>query len=429
MRRHLFSRAGVASLLAAGLLPVIPATAEAAYLPPSEWVVGPHQPVAFITFDGQTRAKYLENVVDVLRKKRAKASFFISGRWVSHHPKKARNVTRAGHALANRGWGKVPFTAMDDASIRASIARAQQALGRVGGMSAPFLRTPDGARDQRVLSIAGSMGYRSVRWTHRPGAGAFRRVQRAVVHKAKYGSIISLDVWRLSHRKALPGIIDGLRRRGFSLAKVKRLSNVHPIRWDVTVRSGSSGPEVAYLQKILRHTTYPSGVLDGSFGYATLQAVYAYEKVHSIARDGVVPPSQMTSTAMDRRPRTPNRKYHNFIDIDISRQVLFEIRNDKVVHTLPISSGNEETYFVDGDERQAHTPRGDFNITRKIKGKRVSDLGTLWWPSYFVGGYAIHGSDSVPTHPASHGCVRIPRYVERAFWYRNPIGRPVFVHN
>ena len=429
MRRRSFSRIGVVSVLVAGLVPLLPGPVEAAYLPPSEWVVGPHQQVAFITFDGQTRARYLEKVVDVLRKKRAKASFFIAGRWVSGHPKKARNVTRAGHALANRGWGKSSFTAMDDASIRASIARAQRALGKVGGLGAPFLRTPNGARDQRVLSIAGSMGYRSVRWTHRPGGGTFRHVQRSVVRKAKRGSIISLDVWRQSHRKALPGIIDGLRRRGFSLAKVKRLANVHPVRWDVTVRSGSTGPEVAYLQKILRRTTYPAGAIDGNFGYATLQAVYAYEKVHGIARDGVVPPSQMTSIAMDRRPRTPNRKYHNFIDIDISRQVLFEIRNDKVIHTLPISSGNEETYTVDGDERRAHTPRGNFNITRKIKGKRVSDLGTLWWPSYFVGGYAIHGSDSVPTQPASHGCVRIPRYVERAFWYRNPVGRPVFVHD
>lgn len=429
MRRHVGTRVSLATLVALALVPTLPSGAGAASFPPSEWVVGPHKQVAFITFDGQTRAKYLAKVIAQLAQKRAPASFFMSGRWVRSHPKKARAVVVAGHALANRGWGKAAFTGMDDASIRESIARAQRAVNKAGGLRPPFLRVPGGARDTRVLSIAGSMGYRSVRWTHRPGGGKYKRVTRAVVRKAKRGSIISLDVWRRSHRRALPGIIDGLRRRGFSLATVKRLANVHPIRWDVTLRNGSGGPEVAYLQNQLRRTTYPAGAVDGSFGYATLQAVYAYEKVHGLARDGVVPPSQMTSIAMDRRPRTPNRKYHNFIDVDISRQVLFEVRNDKVVHTLPISSGNEEIYYVDGEPRRAHTPRGNFNITRKIKGKRVSHLGTLWWPSYFVGGYAIHGSDSVPTHPASHGCVRIPRYLERAFWYRNPVGRPVFVHD
>jgi peptidoglycan/xylan/chitin deacetylase (PgdA/CDA1 family)/lipoprotein-anchoring transpeptidase ErfK/SrfK len=414
----------VSSVLVAGAAPV-----SAASLPPSEWVVGPHKPLALITFDGQTKVKYLTNVLADLKAKGAKASFFMSGEWISNHPKKARLVQASGQVFGNRGWGTAPFTSMDESTLRSSIDRAREALNKIGAYPAPYLRAPNGARDLRVLQIAGSMGYRSVHWTHHPGGGLATRVQRAVVHQARYGSIISLDIWRASHRRALPGIIDGLRRRGFKLGTIKRLENVHPIRYDVTMQSGSSGPEVAYLQKTLKQSSYPSGEVDGSFGYATLQAVYAFEKVHGYTRDGVVPAWQMLEIARRGRPEKPDRKYHNFIDIDISRQVMFEVRNDKVIHTIPVSTGNEETYTVDGDERTAHTPRGDFKITRKIRGKRVSDLGTLYWPSYFVGGYAIHGSDSVPTYPASHGCVRIPRYVERAVWYRNPVERPVFVHD
>jgi len=429
MRRGFPLRLVLVLSLMAGLVPVLSGSVAAASLPPSEWVVGPYQPVAFITFEGRTRKRQLVDVMTTLTRKQARATFFISGKWLSSHRKSGRAVVAAGHALANRGWTRKPFTVLDDAAVRASVDRAQRILGRLGGLGRPFLRTPNGARDGRVLSVVGAMGYRSLRWTHRPGGGKTRRVQRATLLKAKRGSIISLDPSRVSHRVALPGIIDGLRKRGFSLATVKRVANAHPIRWDVTLRPGSSGPEVAFLQKSLKRITYPAGPVDGSFGYATQQAVYAYEKVHRMARDAVVPPSHMTAIARGRRPPTPKRKYHNFIDVDISRQVLFEVRNDKVIHTIPISSGNEEIYHVDGEPRRAHTPRGDFNITRKIKGKRVSHLGTLWWPSYFVGGYAIHGSDSVPTHPASHGCVRIPRYLERAFWYRNPVGRPVFVHD
>jgi lipoprotein-anchoring transpeptidase ErfK/SrfK len=106
------------------------------------------------------------------------------------------------------------------------------------------------------------------------------------------------------------------------------------------------------------------------------------------------------------------------------------VKKDRVVHTIPVSSGNEATYTTDdGEEKTAHTPRGNFSVVRKIAGRRESDLGVLWWPNYFVGGYAIHGSDSVPTYPASHGCVRIPRYAEQDFFRRNPVGRPVFVHD
>ena len=421
----IFSALAIASsVVVAGSAPV-----SAASLPPSEWVVGPHKPLALITFDGQTKARYLEKVLAALRTKGAKASFFMSGEWVAAHPKKARLVQSSGQVLGNRGWGTVPFTSLDDAALRNSIDRARQALNEVGAYPAPFLRAPDGKRDLRVLRIAGSMGYRSVSWTHRPGGGLATRVQRAVVRKARYGSIISLDIWRASHRRALPGIIDGLRRRGFKLGTVKRLENVHPVRYDVTMRPGSTGPEVAFLQKTLKQRSYPAGQVDGSFGYETLQAVYAFEKLHGLTRDGVVPAWQMLEIARRGRPQPPDRRYKNFIDIDISRQVLLEVRNDKVIHTIPVSTGSGKPYTVDGEERIAHTPRGDFKIIRKIRGKRVSDLGTLYWPSYFIGGYAIHGSESVPTYPASHGCVRIPRYLERAFWYRNPVGRPVFVHN
>ncbi len=405
------------------------APAAAATLPPSEWVVGPDRRQVMLTFDGQTRARPFLSVLETLARSNAKASFFLPGRWVEHHQDKARVARAAGHTLGNRGYGSDRFTSLSDSQIRRSVGRAEDALNKVGAGPKPFLRAPRGARDLRVLRVAGSMGYRSVRWTKRAGGGLARKVTRRVVRSAQPGSIISLDIWRKSHRNALEGIIQGLRRRGFDLRTIEGLTNVHAIRWDVTMRAGSGGAEVAFLQRLLNRNTYPAGAVDGSFGYATLQATYAFEKTRGLTRDGVMTPAQVAELAISGRPRTPRQSPQDYVDIDISRQVLFEVRDGKVRHTIPVSSGNEEYYTVDGETYKAHTPRGDFVIERKIPGERHSRLGTLYWPSYFIGGYAVHGSNSVPTYPASHGCVRIPRYVERKFYYRNPVGMPVFVHN
>lgn len=417
----------IAALVGA-LLSASPAGAAASF-PPSEWVIGADRRIVMITLDGQTRSRAFLNVLETLDRKNAKASFFIPGSWVEHHQDKARRARLQGHALGNRGYGDTPFTSLSDDQLRSSIARAEDALNSVGAGPKPFLRAPKGQRDERVLRVAGAAGYRSVRWTFRARGGLARKVKGRVVRSAQRGSIISLDIWRKSHRRALPGIIDGLRRRGFDLRTIEGLTNVHAIRWDVTLRAGNSGPEVKFLQKMLIRNTYPAGATDGSFGYSTLQASYAFEKTKGLARDAVITPAQMTLLAMKGTPKAPRRSPDRYVDVDISRQVLFEVRNGKVKHTLPISSGNEEYYTVDGQTYKAHTPRGDFRIERKIAGKRVSRLGTLWWPSYFVGGYAVHGSDSVPTYPASHGCVRIPRYLEKKFFYRNPVGMPLFVHD
>ena len=53
------------------------------------------------------------------------------------------------------------------------------------------------------------------------------------------------------------------------------------------------------------------------------------------------------------------------------------------------------------------TPEGRFEFNRNRTGWWESYLGFLYSPFYFYGGYAIHGSGSVPAFPASHGCVRV----------------------
>jgi len=56
----------------------------------------------------------------------------------------------------------------------------------------------------------------------------------------------------------------------------------------------------------------------------------------------------------------------------------------------------------------ATTPKGDFRLFKHIDGWRKNYLGNLYKPWYFTPYYAVHGSGSVPAHPASHGCVRVP---------------------
>jgi lipoprotein-anchoring transpeptidase ErfK/SrfK len=243
------------------------------------------------------------------------------------------------------------------------------------------------------------------------------------------GSIISLDLWRRSHRRALPSIIHSLRHRGFRLRTINALSDVHAVNWSRTLAPESTGRDVHALEKALRHGSYPAGKIDGSFGYEDEEAVTAFEKFHHMTRDAIVPPLQMERIVADRRPRPPRRHPGHYIDIDISRQVLFEVKHHKVIHTLPVSTGGEYTYTSGGTSAVAHTPRGKFSIIRKVAGWNSGSLGRLWYPNYFVGGFAIHGYPEVPTFPASHGCVRIPMYAAKPFFYREPLGVKVFVHD
>src|SRR5215213_4320511 len=93
-------------------------------LPPSEWVAGPNKRVVLLTFQGKTTNKGLDFVLRVLEERSVKASFFLPGRWVRYHQRRAARIRRAGHALGNRGYGDAPFTSLDNARLRASISKA-----------------------------------------------------------------------------------------------------------------------------------------------------------------------------------------------------------------------------------------------------------------------------------------------------------------
>jgi peptidoglycan/xylan/chitin deacetylase (PgdA/CDA1 family) len=418
----------MAILLAASVINVAP-SAAARSVPPSEWVIGPRQKIAMIVFDGHAGRRKFRTVLRVLDRLDAPASFFVSGKWVRDNEETARRIVAGGHVMGNRGHGRTPFTQMSESWLRSSIRKGTRALRDVGARPRPFLRAPGGRRDRGVLQIAGGLGYRSVRWTHHPGGGRSRAIKQKVLGRLRKGSIISLDIWRKSHRRALAGIISGLRKKGFEPATLEALKGEHAVRWDLTLQAGSSGNEVVHLQRRLTQLGYPVKGVDGAFGERTQQAVFAFQKVRGLTRDGVVSPEEMSILEVARRPRVRKRAIKRYIEVDISRQVLFEVRRRRVHKILPVSTGNEKYYKQDGVKYKAHTPRGEFRIERKISGWRKSRLGRLWYPSYFRGGYAIHGSPNVPVYPASHGCVRIPMWLTRGFDRRNPVGTPVFIHD
>lgn len=170
-----------------------------------------------------------------------------------------------------------------------------------------------------------------------------------------------------------------------------------------------AGPWVIRLQERLEKAGYRPGPIDGVFGKATLGAVYAFQKVSDLERDGifgdedwealeVAPPVELP--ALEEEP--------DRVEIDLDRQVLYLVLDNQVQTVLPISSGNGELYRGRGGRLvSARTPEGSYHFNRHIDGWRISYLGGLYRPFYFLGGYALHGSGSVPPQPASHGCVRV----------------------
>jgi hypothetical protein len=186
------------------------------------------------------------------------------------------------------------------------------------------------------------------------------------------------------------------------------------------------------VQQALKDQRYDPGAVDGSFGLQTTQAVWAFQSLHGLATDGVVGPA--TEAAILARTPQPMLKPElgaTHTEIDLTRQVLIVFRNGAPTLITHMSSGSGVAYCETTDQGpncgDAQTPTGLFTFERKIQGIRVAPLGKLYDPIYFQGGYAVHGSPSVPNRPASHGCVRIPMSISGYFQTMVNIGEKVEV--
>lgn len=192
--------------------------------------------------------------------------------------------------------------------------------------------------------------------------------------------------------------------------------------------SASQAYDIAGVQQRLRDLGYYVDAVDGLEGPALKAAVTAFQKVNGLGADGVVGPRTLAALAAPVTPELRGGEARR-VEIDLTRQVLHYVEGGVRVRTVPVSSGNGARYETkSGGTATALTPVGTFRVERKIKGLREADLGSLYDPMYFYRGWAIHGSNSVPAHPASHGCVRVTRADALWLFPRLAVGTQVILY-
>lgn len=184
-----------------------------------------------------------------------------------------------------------------------------------------------------------------------------------------------------------------------------------------SLRPGAEGPEVAALQARLVELGFFLPQADGRYGSVTGQAVMAFQKSVGIGRDGIAGPNTMD--ALETAAPVQAREAGDHIEVDLERQLMLVVKDGRTL-VLNTSTGR----------RGWRTPPGRFTITRQIDGMRHAPLGDLYRPKYFNGGIALHGSPSIPGHPASHGCTRLHDAAVDHIWAADlaPIGTPVWVY-
>jgi len=179
-----------------------------------------------LTFDDGPNPDATPLILDTLAEYDVKATFFILGRHAERWPELVHRVMHEGHQIGNHGYFHQKLHFKSPRYVRRDMLLGLRAIKRAGGAAPAFFRAPHGFRNPWVSAIAGSLGERTIGWSlgvwdsDRPGVKAI--VDRTITG-VKPGSIVLLhdgdgynaDGDRTQTAASLPGIITGLRERGY----------------------------------------------------------------------------------------------------------------------------------------------------------------------------------------------------------------------
>ena len=195
---------------------------------------------------------------------------------------------------------------------------------------------------------------------------------------------------------------------GWEAVSVQTASNVVV----ATLALGARGDSVRTLERLLTSQHYLLRGIDDRYDDDTRDAVLAFQKLHGLPRTGVATQAlwRSLSTTAPVAPRYPEGDH---IEVDKTRQVLLTVEDGRVTRIVQVSTG-----------ATGNTPLGTWHVYRKVPGMSW----VLWYPMFFLRGFAIHGYPSVPAYPASHGCVRVPMWAAPQLFSRFGVGTPIRVY-
>jgi len=187
-----------------------------------------------MTFDDGPHAQNTPRLLDMLKQRGIKATFFLVGECAAQYPQIVKRELAEGHEIGNHSWTHPQLSKMSDAAVHDELQKTQDAIVNACGLVPKLMRPPYGAFTQRQQRWCnGEFGYKCILWDVDPLDWKVRNaehVQSEILKHAVSGSIIlSHDIHKTTV-DAMPATLDALLAKGYKFVTVSDLLAMdHPV--------------------------------------------------------------------------------------------------------------------------------------------------------------------------------------------------------
>ena len=214
-----------------------------------------------LTFDDGPSYEFTPQALDALRKRGAKATFFLVGEWLPGKDKIVERIKSEGHQIGSHTYSHVDLTSLSVGGIKNELDRFQNSITNMAGVTDCMLRPPFGKYNDSVCSVS---GVPIIHWSIDPAAGKIvPGVEMAdiIVSQAFDGAIILMHDTTAENIDAVCEAMDTLIAKGYEFVTVNelfRLKGVKPEAGKVYRQIQNFTPEYFDENDLSSHWAYQS---------------------------------------------------------------------------------------------------------------------------------------------------------------------------
>lgn len=188
-----------------------------------------------LTFDDGPDSIYTPQILNVLREYGVPATFFVMGNRAEKYPGIVKQITDEGHLIGNHTWSHVNLTKVSDTRFREETLSAEKIIEKITSLKTAYLRPPEGAVSEDVVSKLKNMNYKVIFWSVDSRDWLNRNVDQILINTLpnirKDSIILFHSAGGKGHDlsatvKVLPEIIETLKMRGYTFVKLDELLGI-----------------------------------------------------------------------------------------------------------------------------------------------------------------------------------------------------------
>ncbi|WP_405143474.1 polysaccharide deacetylase family protein [Sphaerisporangium sp. NBC_01403] len=176
---------------------------------------------------------YTPELLDTLKKHKAKATFFLLGRKVGSRAELTRRIVAEGHEVGNHTWDHPDLTTLSNEEILDEMTRTSEVIDQAIGKAPTMMRPPNGATDDRVTQLMAELALPQILWTG--STLDWQSRDTAVIAKktlklAKRNGVILLHDIVPETVKAMPTVLKALEKQNYRFVTVTTLLQGRELR-------------------------------------------------------------------------------------------------------------------------------------------------------------------------------------------------------